>query len=258
MFWLWTSCKIFCNELKKKNYNFDLTTTNTSKTQLKEFNNLKYKSYHFTGNIFDSNLLDELNSSNKVLISIPPKNRKDVVLKIFSKIFKKNKFDWVTYLSSTSVYGDKKGNWVDEKTIPNPTTDRGIVRLNAENNWIKYYKNFNLPIHIFRLSGIYSVENNVIKRLKIGTLKITEKNNHFFSRIHVEDIAEVLTLSLTKFNSGQIFNISDDYPCSNNEIVRYAANLIKIDIPEKNKSSDLKNTVLKNFYRDSKKVNNKK
>lgn len=130
--------------------------------------------------------------------------------------------------------------------------------MNAENNWRKYYKNFNLPIHIFRLSGIYSVENNVIKRLKMGTLKITEKNNHFFSRIHVEDIAEVLTLSLTKFNSGQIFNISDDYPCSNNEIVRYAANLIKIDIPEKNKSSDLKNTVLKNFYRDSKKVNNKK
>ena len=96
--------KYFVTNLKKKNYNFDLTTTNTSKTQLKEFNNLKYKSYHFIDNIFDSNLLDELNSSNKVLISIPPKNRKDIVLKIFNKIFKKNKFDWVTYLSATSVY----------------------------------------------------------------------------------------------------------------------------------------------------------
>jgi len=250
--------KYFVKNLKKKDYKFDLVATNTTKTQLKEFNNLKYKSYHFIDNIFDKDLLNELNSSNKVLISIPPKDRKDIVLKVFNKNFKKNKFDWVTYLSATSIYGDKKGNWVDEKTIPNPTSDRGMARLIAENSWIKYYENFNLPIHIFRLSGIYSTENNVMHRLKMGAQKITKKNNHFFSRIHVEDIAEILAISLTRFNPGQIFNVSDDYPCPYNEVVKYAANLTKVNIPEEIKFKEVKNTKLNDFYKDSKKVSNKK
>ena len=85
-----------------------------------------------------------------------------------------------------------------------------------------------------------------------------KKKNHFFSRIHVEDIAEILRLSLKKFVPGQIFNISDNYPCSNEELVSYAANLIKIDMPKKIKTSDIKNENLKSFYKDSKKVNNKK
>jgi nucleoside-diphosphate-sugar epimerase len=125
-------------------------------------------------------------------------------------------------------------------------------------NWLKYYKNFKLPVQIFRLSGIYSIENNVIERLKTGTLKIVEKDNHFFSRIHVEDIAKILTLSLKKFSPGQIFNISDNYPCSNEEIAQYAANLVKMNIPEKVKLNDIKSTMLKDFYKNSKKVSNKK
>jgi len=99
-------------------------------------------------------------------------------LKSFHKNLEKNKFNWVTYLSATSVYGDKKGQWVDEETSLKPISKRGIARLNAETNWLKYYKDHNLPVQIFRLSGIYSIENNVIKRLKMETLKIVEKNNH--------------------------------------------------------------------------------
>ena len=250
--------KYFVKNLIKNNFSFDLITTNTTETQSKEFSNLKYKSYYFHDNKFDNNLLNDLNSSNKVLISISPKDQTDIVLKIFNNNFRKNKFNWVTYLSATSVYGDKNGKWVDEETSPEPTSNRGIARLDAKNNWIKCYKYFNLPVQIFRLSGIYSTESNVIKRLKAGTLKIVEKDNHFFSRIHVEDIAEILTLSLKKFNPGQIFNISDDYPCSNEEIAQYAANLMKMDIPEKIKLNDIESVVLKDFYKDSKKVRNKK
>ena len=113
--------------------------------------------------------------------------------------------------SSSSVYGNKNGNWVDENSKTEPTSLRGIARLNAENNWLNYYKKFNLPVQIFRLSGIYSLENNIIKRLQKGTLQVVEKKNHFFSRIHVEDIAEVLTISLDKFKPGEIFNISDSF-----------------------------------------------
>ena len=250
--------RYFVEKLVEKNFDFNLITTNTTKTQLKKFNNLKYKSYYFFNNNFDKDLLHDLNSSEKILISIPPKEATDIVLKSFKKNFEKSKFDWITYLSATNVYGDKKGEWVDENTIPTPSSEKGIARLNAEQKWLKLYKNFNLPIQIFRLSGIYSINSNAIKKLKMGKLKIVEKKNHFFSRIHVEDIAEVLTLSLNKFNSGQIFNISDDYPCSNQEIAEYAAKLTKIDIPKKTKLQEIESETLKNFYKDSKKVSNKK
>ena len=248
----------FVKILIKKNFSFQLITTNTTKTQEKVINNLKYKSHYFYNEKFDKDLLNDLKSSDKVLISIPPKNNQDIVLKTFYEVFEKTKFSWVTYLSATSVYGDKNGEWVDEKTNPQPTSKKGIARLEAENNWLKLYKNFNLPIQILRLAGIYSVKNNAIKRLQIGKLKIVEKSNHFFSRIHIDDIAAILTISLTKFNSGQIFNISDNYPCSNEEVAKYAANLIKMSIPAKIKIDDIGNKMLKDFYKDSKKVNNQK
>ena len=250
--------KYFVRNLIKNNLNFDLITTNTKSTHLNKINNLNYKSYYFVDGEFDKNLLYDLSTSDKVLISIPPKDNKDIVLKTFDENFRKNTFDWVTYLSATSVYGDKKGEWVDEETNTKPKSNMGIARLNAENNWLKYYKDFNLPVQIFRLTGIYSIENNVIKRLKRGTLKIVDKKNHYFSRIHVEDIAEILNLSLKKFNPGQIFNLSDDYPCTNDEIAKYAANLIKVNLPKKIKPDDLESKMLRNFYQDSKKVGNKK
>ena len=248
----------FVRNLIKHNLNFDLITTNTSSTQINKINNLDYKSYYFADSKFDKNLLKDLSTSDKVLISIPPKDDKDIVLKTFDENFKKNKFNWVTYLSATSVYGDKKGEWVDEEANTDPKSNIGIARLNAEKSWLKYYKDFNLSVQIFRLTGIYSVENNVIKRLKKGTLKIVDKKNHYFSRIHVEDIAEILNLSLKKFNAGQIFNLSDDYPCSNDEIAQYAASLIKVNLPKKINLNDLESEMLKNFYKDSKKVSNKK
>ena len=250
--------RYFAENLIKKKYNFDLVTTNTVATQSKELNNKKYMSYHFLDSKFDKNLLRELDSANKILISISPKNGIDIVLKEFSHRFKKNKFDWVTYLSATSVYGDKEGAWVDEKTKPNPTSAKGIERLRAENNWLKYYKDFNLSLQIFRLAGIYSPENNIIHRLKLGNAKIVEKKNHYFSRIHVEDIAEILNLSLKKIKAGEIFNISDNYPCSNEEITEYAANLVKINLPKRIKPNEINNGMLRDFYKNSKKVSNKK
>ena len=141
-FWFGQVAKYFVINLIKNNINFELSATNTKNTQIREFNKIKYKSYFFYDNIFDSNLLNDFNSADKVLISIPPKNKIDLVLKNFNKNFKKNKFDWVTYLSATNVYGDKQGKWVDENTKPEPSSEKGVARLNAEINWLKFYKNF--------------------------------------------------------------------------------------------------------------------
>ena len=250
--------KYFVSKLVKEKYNFDLVTTNTKKTENKIFNMFNFKSYYFFNNKFDPQLLNELENSNKVLISIPPIEGHDVVLKTFHKIFKESKFDWITYLSATSIYGNKNGEWVDENTNPNPTSSRGISRLNAEKAWLEYFENYKIPIQIFRLAGIYSNENNVLKRLKLGTQTMIEKKNHYFSRIHVEDIAEILFISLKKFNSGEIFNISDDYPSSNTDLVKYAASLINVKTPKRISVDQIESEMLKDFYKDSKKIKNQK
>jgi nucleoside-diphosphate-sugar epimerase len=250
--------KYFVKSLVNDNTKFDLIATNTSKTELKSFNNIKYKSYHFFNNEFDKDLLKDLYSSHKVIISIPPKNKTDIVIKNFRKYFKQKQFNWITYLSATSVYGDKKGKWVDEKSSTKPTSNKGNDRLNAEKKWMKLYKDFKLPIQIFRLSGIYSIENNIIKRINTAKFNIIKKNNHFFSRIHIEDIAEILKSSIKKFKPGEIYNISDNYPCSNEEIANYALALLKLPAPKKINAKDINDKILRNFYRDSKKVSNKK
>ena len=250
--------KYFLRKLIQEKYSFDLVTTNTKKTENKTFNQINFKSYYFFNNKFDPKLLNELNNSNKVLISIPPIEGHDVVLKTFHKTFKESKFDWITYLSATSIYGNANGEWVDENTNPNPTSFRGISRLNAEKAWLEYFKNYKIPMQIFRLAGIYSNENNVLQRLKLGTQNMIEKQNHYFSRIHIEDIAEILFISLKKFNSGEIFNISDDYPSSNVDLVKYAASLINVNPPQSISVDQIESEMLKDFYRDSKKVKNQK
>jgi len=92
----------------------------------------------------------------------------------------------------------------------------------------------------------------------MGTLKIVKKKNHYFSRIHIEDIAEVLTISLKKNNAGHIYNISDDCPCSNEEIASYASQLLNIDKPKEITFEEIKSEMLKEFYKDSKKIDNTK
>ena len=117
----------------------------------------------------------------------------------FSKIIEECNLKWVTYLSATSVYGDHKGEWVNEASETNPTSANGIDRLAAEKSWISLLANTKLPFQIFRLSGIYSDQSNTLVRLKSGSANIINKKNHFFSRIFVEDIANVLFQSLSNF-----------------------------------------------------------
>jgi len=164
----------------------------------------------------------------------------------------------VIYLSTTAVYGDTGGKAIDETYQTHPQSDRAINRLKAENAWVDLAKKFDVTYDILRLSGIYGNERNQLINLVKGTAKRIIKEGHVFNRIHVEDIAEILMLSLKQFNSGQILNISDDYPCSNEEIAKYAASLMKMDIPKKIQPKEIKSEMLKEFYKDSKKVSNKK
>ena len=156
------------------------------------------------------------------------------------------------------MYGDHNGEWVDERSETKPSTLNGKNRLKAENDWRVFSKENNLPLQIFRLSGIYSKQNNILKRLKTGQAKIIKKEKHFFSRIHVEDIANILFISLKKFKTNEIFNISDDQPASQEEVAVYGALLLKMNKPNPLKIDDLEEGMLKDFYKESKKVDNKK
>ena len=250
--------KNFINKLNVENFDINLSVTSRNKTQQKKIDQVNYSSFFFDGKSFDDELIVKLKQSDHILISIPPVNGSDLVVKNFSKIIENCSPKWITYLSATSVYGNHKGDWVNEESVTKPTSVNGINRLKAEKSWMFLAANKKLPVQIFRLSGIYSNQRNILVKLKSGKAKIVNKKNNFFSRIHVEDIAKILFKSLSNFKSEEIYNISDDKPSSSEEVMLYGAGLLDLKIPETLEVEKIESEMLKNFYKDSKKVSNKK
>jgi len=250
--------KNFIKKINSENININLTVTSREESKKNSFNNIDYESFQFSENIFDEKLIKNLKSSDHILISIAPIKREDIVIKNFQNIFENSTSKWITYLSATSVYGNHNGNWVDENSRTNPTSINGIDRLNAERSWLNLAERKSLPLQVLRLSGIYSNQNNILAKLKTGNAKIIEKKNQFFSRIHVEDIANILFKSLQNFKSKEIYNISDDKPTSSEELILHGSKLLNIEKPKVVDLSTIESEMVKNFYKDSKKVNNKK
>jgi len=250
--------KNFIDKLILENYNITLSSTTRNETKKEIFNGIDYKNFQFNSEKYDKNILSKLREADHILVSIPPKEGEDIVIKSFSKFLESSKVKWITYLSATSVYGNHKGDWVNENSETKPTSPNGLARLKAENSWLALKMSKNLPVQIFRLSGIYSNERNILVRLKLGTAKLINKKNHFFSRIHVEDIASILFKSLSKFKSGEIYNLADDKPSSSEEIMLHGAKILNIKNLKKIEVKEIESEMLKNFYKDSKKVSNKK
>ena len=249
----------FINKIIQEKKDFDLTVTSRQETHQVEFNNIKIKSYQFTDDKFDKSITKKLEEANYILISIPPIDSKDIVVSFLNSYQKKLiNCKWITYLSATSVYGDHKGEWVNENSITKPSSPNGLSRLQAEKSWISFSNKKNYPLQIFRLAGIYSNEFNILKRLQTGKIQIVNKKNHFFSRIHVEDIANILYKSLDNFKNNEIYNICDDKPAPQSEVVAYGLKLLKLEQPNPVQLEEIKSEMLQNFYKDSKKVDNKK
>ena len=251
--------KSFMNKLINEKKDFDLSITSRKETHQIELNNIKINSYQFTNDKLDSSLSKKLEEANYILISIPPIEGKDIVANYLNTNQKKIiNCKWITYLSATSVYGDHKGGWVNENSDTKPTTTNGIIRLEAEKTWKSLSNKNNYPLQIFRLAGIYSNQSNILKRLQNGKVQIVDKKDHFFSRIHIDDIANILFKSLNCFKNKEIYNICDDKPASQSEVAAYGAKLLKLDKPNPVKLEEIESEMLRNFYKDSKKVDNKK
>ena len=245
-------------KILKEKQALELNVSSRKKTHKLTFEGIDYNSYEFNDKKIDKDIKIKIKDADFILISIPPIDNEDIVVKNFKETIKKTNTKWITYLSATSVYGNHDGAWVNEDSETKPTSTSGIKRLNAEDQWLKLSNENNLPLQIFRLSGIYSEENNILKRLISGQAKIIKKENHFFSRIHVEDIANILFYSMKKFKRNEIYNISDDKPAPQEEIASYGSKLLKVKSPKILELETLEDGMLKDFYKDSKKVDNKK
>ena len=165
-----------------------------------------------------------------IVSSVPPGEASDpVIAKFGEELSRRAKdFSWVAYLSTTGVYGDHAGAVVDETTPLTPNTDRGARRVNAEAAWRAIQ---GLPLHIFRLAGIYGPGRNALESVKDGSAKRVIKAGQIFSRFHVEDIAGVLLASIQHPRPGAVYNMADDEPCPPQDVIAYAAELLGVATP---------------------------
>ena len=250
------TAKYFISELKKSKRNFHFCTTNTKKTYLRTFKSYKFNSFKFKNETYDKRIIIKLKQADYILVSIPPQNGKDLVLKSFSKILKESKFKKLIYLSATSVYGNHNGKWVNENSKLKGKTKFGLSRKQVEKKWLQLRDLTKKDINILRVSGIYSRESNVLK--KILEKKIYVKEKKFFSRIRVEDLAIIIKKIFFSLKKCMVLNASDDRPSTNIEVAKFASKLLRIKKLTSVPISSFKNQMIKEFYKDSKKVSNKK
>jgi nucleoside-diphosphate-sugar epimerase len=206
----------------------------------------------------DSSVLDGV---THVLHSISPGANGDPVLRLHGDDLaaRADQIAWFGYLSTTGVYGDRGGDWVDEASSLEPSTSRGQARLEAEAGWFGMREAFDLPVHVFRLAGIYGPGRNQIEGLRNGTANRIVKPGQVFSRIHVEDIAGILRASMAHPNPGSAYNVCDDEPAPPQDVVKWAAELIGIEPPPEVAFEDAGlSPMAKSFYSESKKVSNAK
>lgn len=202
-----------------------------------------------------------LAGTTHLLLSVPPDERGDPVLAAHGERIAglAPRLQWLAYLSTTGVYGDRGGQWVDETTPLRPTTERGRRRLAAEEAWRALAARAHLPLHVFRLAGIYGPGRNPLRGVIDGTAKRIVKKGQVFSRIHVEDIAAVLDASIARPKPGAAYNVCDDEPAPPQEVVLFAARLLgRAPPPEIDfEVADL-TPMARSFYADAKRVSNRR
>ncbi|HXP05743.1 MAG TPA: SDR family oxidoreductase [Stellaceae bacterium] len=192
------------------------------------------------------------------LVSIPPGEAGDAVLDLHGEDMAALKqLSWVGYLSTTGVYGTRDGGWVDETSELQPTGERGERRVAAEAAWHDLWRDYGVPVHIFRLSGIYGPGRSAFDALRAGTARRIDAGTQVFSRIHVDDIASVLLASIARPRPSAIYNVCDDEPATQEAVVACAAMLLGIEPPPLVPLAEAGlSPMARSFYADNKRVSN--
>lgn len=193
-----------------------------------------------------------------MIISTPPDDEGDPsFLRHVDDILAIPTLKWLGYLSTTGVYGNRDGEWVDENSELRPTSQRGSRRAKAEEQWLSLFENHGLPVHIFRLAGIYGPGRSALDSVRAGIARRIEKQGQAFSRVHVEDIVQTLLASMAKPNPGAVYNVCDDEPAPSHEVIEEACALLKRPVPPivPYEQAALA-PITQSFYEDNKRVRN--
>lgn len=206
--------------------------------------------------------VDALTGVTDVLSSVPPDGDGDSVLDHHSDdLIAAHGVRWFGYLSTTGVYGDTGGTEVDEHAPLVPTTERSRRRVAAEQRWLALHETHALPIHLFRLAGIYGPGRSTFDQIRAGRARRIDRPGHLFSRIHVEDIAMVLRASMARPAPGSIYNVCDDEPAEPSDVVTYACRLLDVEPPAKvpfEQAAAEMSQMAQTFWRDNRRVSNKR
>ena len=242
-------------ELVRQLPDTDITGTTRSEDKFDAIRALGVTPRRFPGD----DLAKDLDSATHVLISAGPKDGHDPVLAELHDAFvaRASDLDWVGYLSTTGVYGDHGGGWVTENTPLTPSTDRGRARVAAEEEWRALHQDHGLPLHIFRLAGIYGPGRGPFAKVRAGTARRIVKEGQVFSRIHVEDIAQALRASMAAPDPGAIYNLCDDEPAPPQDVIAHAAGLLGLPLPPAIPIDEAEmSPMAHSFYAESKRVDN--
>jgi nucleoside-diphosphate-sugar epimerase len=211
-------------------------------------------------NFFDPILSEVIKSANAILSTVPTDDEMmDPVLEKHLGTILKEEFEWIGYLSSTSVYGNHDGKWVDEQTKCIPSNLKSKARLLAEQEWLELYLKHKLPVHILRLAGIYGPGRNCLEEIKNGKDFTIINKNHNFSRIHIMDICQSIISSINSPTPGEIYNVSDNEPAPLNDVHQFGSKILN-----KNKLKEVffddanLSKQMEMFFADNKKVSNEK
>lgn len=203
--------------------------------------------------LLPGSLAPALARATHVLTSVAPEGAGDPILAVHGAELRAARPEWVGYLSTTAVYGDHAGGWVDEETALTPATARGRARVEAEAGWAA----LGLPLHIFRLAGIYGPGRGPFEKVREGTARRIIKPGQVFSRIHVEDIAQVLEASIARPRPGAVYNVCDDDPAPPEDVIGHAAELLGLPLPPAIPYDEAEMTPMaRSFYAESKRVRN--
>ena len=197
--------------------------------------------------------------SSHVLCTIAPGSGGDPALRTCRELLGQTR--WLGYLSTTGVYGDHEGGWVDETTPPLPTQPRSQQRLAAEQGWRALAAGTGASLHILRLPGIYGPGRSTLERVRAGTAQRIDKPGQVFSRIHVEDLAASAMKAAARETGTEIWNVADDLPASNADVIAYACELLGRPVPPVvpwEEAAPTMSAMARSFYSESRRVRNDK
>jgi nucleoside-diphosphate-sugar epimerase len=189
------------------------------------------EAFAFDGVRADAGVEEAIRRAEAMVVSIPPGEVDGPLDRFASAIVAARGLERILYYSTIGVYGDHSGAWVDETSATLTRSPRGLARLAHEARWLAVGRALGAAVDVLRLPGIYGPGRNALQKLRDGQARRIVKPGHVANRAHVDDIAEVSRLVLTREFEGEIWNVADDEPGPPQDVIAYAAALLGVPPP---------------------------